>query len=68
LLTVSASAASTSASIAASAVSTATSAAVHCHSFSTTRSGINQNSSEVFGGHSNSFGNSLGILWIRFSC
>jgi hypothetical protein len=43
-------------------------AANRCRSFSTTGSGINRYSSEVFGGHSYSFGNSLGILWIRFSC
>jgi hypothetical protein len=31
-------------------------------------SGIDQNSSEVFGGHSYSFKKSLGIVWIHFSC
>jgi hypothetical protein len=59
LLNVSASAASASASA---------SAAVHRRLFSITRSKIDQNSSEVFGGHSYSPGNSLSILWIHFSC
>jgi hypothetical protein len=36
--------------------------------FSTTGSGIDRYSLEIFGGHSNSFRNSLGILWICFSC
>jgi hypothetical protein len=64
LLTVSTSAASASTSASASAAS----ATIHCRSFSITGSGIDQNSLEVFRGHSYSFGNSLGILWIHFSC